>query len=43
MACQKTVGEGLKGNEENISGNWGKGDPFYVQAESLAILPVVLM
>lgn len=37
------AGEGSEGSEEHVSGNWKKGDPCYVVAESLTrLLPAVM-
>lgn len=33
---KKVASEGLKENEENLTGNWRKGDPHYVLIESWA-------
>lgn len=40
MDFRETVGEGLKENNKNITGNRKKGDPFYIKVESLATLSV---
>lgn len=36
MDFREVAGEGLKENEEILTGNWRKGDPHYVLTESLA-------
>lgn len=40
MDFQETVGKGLKKSNTNITGNGKKGDPFYIEVESLATLSV---
>lgn len=38
MDFEETAGEGSKGSEKYVTGNWRKGKPRYVTAECLATL-----
>lgn len=38
MAFGEATGEDLKKNKKNIIGNWRRGAPHYVEAESLVTM-----